>query len=203
MNTVAFHATEHRNWLLCLNQRRYLRFASASANVLRQGFPILSPRIDSAKESFPPIMSKKMASIIVAYGVTLAALSFLAQQSAPAFAKVTFFTGIAGGGLCVLWGIVAFAGYKRRTWAGLTMILVTVALLSQVVQVWLAATDETSINLTGRLVLTLMFLMTIGMLMYLLHGERPPEFYDPGADRRKNPFSHGERPQSPDAGRRR
>lgn len=140
-----------------------------------------------------------MASILMAYGVGLSGLGLLVQQIAPAFEKVTFITGIAGGGLCVLWGIIAFAGNKRRTWAVLTTIAVTIVLLTQVVQAWLG----TSTSLTGRLVLTLMFLMTMGMLLYVLHGERPPEFYDPKAARRENPFSHGERPQSPDAGRRR
>jgi len=138
-----------------------------------------------------------MASILLTYGAALAGLSFVVQQIAPAFAKVTFVAGMAGGGLSVLWGIVAFAGKKRRTWAVLTMIAVTVVLLTQVVQAWLTSTDTTSTNLTGRLVLTLMFLMTMGMLLYVLHGERPPEFYDPGVARRENPFSHGERPQSP------
>lgn len=147
-------------------------------------------------------MSKKMAGIIVAYGVALAVFGFLVQQSAPAFGKITFITGIAGGGLCVLWGIVAFAGNKRRTWAVLTMIAVTVVLLTQVVQAWLASTDTASTNLTGRLVLTLIFLLTMGMLLYVLHGERPPEFYDPGTARREKPSSHAEHGQSAKNGRR-
>src|SRR5688572_11502083 len=108
-------------------------------------------------------MSKKMASIILAYGVVLAALSVFIRETAPPFAKVTLITGIAGGALCLVWSIVAMAGHKGRTWTVLTIIAVTVVLLTQVVQVWLASTDATS--LTGRLVLTLMFLMTMGMLL--------------------------------------
>jgi len=133
-----------------------------------------------------------MASIIVAHGVVLAALGFLVQQSAPALVRITFITGIAGGGLSVLWGIVAFAGHKRRTWAILTMIAVTVVLLTQVVQAWLGA----SISLTGRLVLTLMFLMTMSMLLYLFHGERPPEFYTSGTARRDHSPSRGDNARS-------
>ena len=103
----------------------------------------------------------------------------------------------------MLWSIVAFAGHKRRAWAILTMIAVAFVVLSQVIQAWLASTDATSTSLTGRLVLTLMLLMTVGMLMYVLHGERPPEFYDPGAARRDNPASRGEHAQPPDATHRR
>jgi len=58
---------------------------------------------------------------IVAHGVVLAALALFVQQVAPAFAQVIFITGLAGGGLYVLWGIVAFAGHKRRAWAVLTL----------------------------------------------------------------------------------
>src|SRR5688572_5877952 len=101
-------------------------------------------------------MSKKMASIILAYGVALAVLSLFIQQIAPALAKVIFITSIAGGGLCVLWGIVAFAGHKRRAWAVLTMIVVAFVYLSQLVEAWMASTDATSVSLTGRLVLTFM-----------------------------------------------
>jgi hypothetical protein len=34
--------------------------------------------------------------------------------------------------------------------------------------------------------------------MYLLHGERPPEFYKSEATRRADPFSSGNDPQSRD-----
>jgi hypothetical protein len=126
-------------------------------------------------------MSKKMASILLAYGIALAALSLLIQQIAPAYAKLIGIIGIAGGGLSVLWGIVALTRHKRRAWAVLTMIPLTFLTLSQTIRGWVA-----SISLTGQLVLTLMFVMTVGMLMYLLHGERAPEFYSTGTTRRDN-----------------
>jgi hypothetical protein len=147
-------------------------------------------------------MSKKMASILLIYGITLAALSLFIQQLAPPFAKVTLLAGIAGGALSVLWGILALAGHKGRAWASITMIAVTVVMLSQVVQAWLASTDATSTSLAGRLVLTLMLLMTFGLLLYVVHGERPPEFYDPGAAHREKPSSHAERTQSSNVGPR-
>lgn len=143
-----------------------------------------------------------MAGVIAAYGIVLVALSFFIQRVAPASTKVTFFTGMAGGGLCVLWGIIAFVGHKRRTWIVLTMIAVAVVLLSQVVQAWLGSAAAPSAGLTERLVPTLMLLMTVGMLMYVLHGERTPEFYEPGSERRDTPSSPGDRVQPPVGGRR-
>jgi hypothetical protein len=118
-------------------------------------------------------MSKKMATVIATYGVVLAALSLLIQQVAPAFAQLIVITGMAGGALCVLWGIIAFAGHKRRAWIVLTMMAVALVVLSQVVQAWFASTGAASTSLTGRLVLTLMLLMTVAMLMYVLHGGAP------------------------------
>jgi len=54
-------------------------------------------------------MSKKMASVIMAYGVVLAALSLVVRSVASELRKITFITDIGGGGLCVLWPIVALA----------------------------------------------------------------------------------------------
>lgn len=153
-------------------------------------------------ESFPHIMSKKMAVILLGYGIALAGLSVLVQQIAPAFAKTTFITGLAGGGLCVLWSIMAFGGSQHRTRAILTLIAVLIVLLTQVVQAWVAASDTIAIGLTGRLVATVMFLLTMGMLLYLLHGERPPEFHNPGAARSGTGSAHGNQTQTPGASRR-
>ena len=135
-----------------------------------------------------------MASILLAYGVVLAGLSFLVQRVAPAFAKVTFIAGISGGGLSLLWSIIALAGYQRRTWAILTTFTVEVVLLTQVVPAWL----DTSTSLMGRLVLTLLFLMTVSMLLYLFFDKSPPE-----KAHGENPFSPDDCSQPPDAGRRR
>lgn len=51
---------------------------------------------------------------------------------------------------------------------------------SQGGQAWLSPTDAASGSLAGLLVLTLILLMTVGMLVHVLHGERPREFPQPG-----------------------
>jgi hypothetical protein len=134
-------------------------------------------------------MSKKMASVLIAYGVVLAGLGSLLHQSAPALGKVAFIAGLAGGGLSLLWGVAALAGLKGRVWATLSMIAVTVVLLSQAVSVWTHSTSEGASGLTIRLVVTAMFLLTMGMLLYLFHGERPPEFYEQRPSRPNGPAS--------------
>ena len=47
-------------------------------------------------------MSKKMAGVLIAYGVVLAALGLVVKNIAPGFGWVTFIAGLAGGGLCLL-----------------------------------------------------------------------------------------------------
>jgi hypothetical protein len=143
-------------------------------------------------------MSKKMASILIAYGVVLAGLGFLLHQTAPAFGKVTFIAGLAGGGLCLLWGIAALAGLKGRSWAVLTAIATALVLLSQTVPAWMGSGNEVAGAVTVRLLVTVMMLLAIGVLMHLLHGERPPEFYERGANHRADPFASGKEPQSRD-----
>ena len=68
-------------------------------------------------------------------------------------------------------------GMKGRTGAILTGIATIVVLLIRAVDGWTAASEVVG-GIMVRLVVTLMFLLTMGMLMYLLHGERPPEFYE-------------------------
>jgi hypothetical protein len=148
-------------------------------------------------------MSKKMASVLIAYGGLLAGLGFVLQQVAPGFGKVTFIAGLAGGGLCMLWGIAALAGLKRRVWACLSAIATLVVLLSQAVHVWTTSAGAGTGSLMVRLVVTAMFFLTMGMVMYLFHGERPPEFYQRGASRRDNPASNQNEPQARDTRSRR
>jgi len=131
-------------------------------------------------------MSKKMASILIAYGALLAGLGFLLQQIVPVLGKPTNITVFAGGGLCVLWGVAALAGLKGRAWAVLTTSAVLLLMLGELIHGWTTSADGVS-SLTVRLIVTAMGLLTMGMLMYLLHGERSPEFYQTGATRQDHP----------------
>lgn len=122
-----------------------------------------------------------MASILMAHGIALAGLGFLTQQAAPGQAKVAWIAALAGGGLCLLWGLLGMTGRPGRGWAVLTLIGVAFALLSQVVTAWLNILNDGPERLVGALLLTLMLALVLAMLLYLLHGERPPEFYQPGS----------------------
>jgi len=147
-------------------------------------------------------MSKKMGSIVVAYGVLIAVLAFTLQQVSPSLAKVTFIAGLVAGGLSILWGIVGLAGHKRRTWVMLTLVAFSFVLLTQVIDAWSASASETPGKLAGALLLTLLMFLTVGMMMYLMHGERSPEFYKTETVLRKQSGSREEIAPSEDGRRR-
>jgi hypothetical protein len=134
-------------------------------------------------------MSKKMASVLIAYGIGLAGLGLVGQQIAPASGRITLVTGLASGGLSLLWALAALAGLKGRAGAILTAIPTAFVLLTRAVHVWIASASEGAGSLIVRLLVTAMFLLAVGILMYLLHGERPPEFYQThrAGDVRKTP----------------
>lgn len=126
-----------------------------------------------------------MAFVLLTYGIALAGLGVLLNQISPASAKITFIAAMAGGGLSLLWGLISvFAAGTRRTWPILTVIAVLVILLTQLVH----SLFEGSANLMPLLVLAAMFVITLAVLLYLFHGERPPGFYDADlAHRQKSP----------------
>ena len=129
-------------------------------------------------------MSKKMASIIVAHGIVLAGLGLGLRSVAPELAKIPFLTALGGGGLCVLWGLAAWLGHQRRTGALLTLVAIALVVLSPALHAWM----DSSGTVAGPLLLTLMLVLTVAMIMYVMHGERPPEFYQlgpPGRDASK------------------
>lgn len=140
-----------------------------------------------------------MASIIVAHGIILAGLGLSLRSVAPELAKIPLLIALGGGGLCGLWGFAALFGYQRRTGALLSLIAIALTILSPMLRAWMDATGKVA----GPMLLTLMLILTVGMILYVMHGERPPEFYQmgpPGRDgseaRENNPPPQGSRLQS-------
>ncbi len=126
-----------------------------------------------------------MASILMGYGVALACLGLVLRQTAPDFGRVAGLAACVGGGLNILWGIAAMAGMKRRAGAVLTTIPVAGILLFRTADAWMAVAGELPAAAVVRLLLTSMVLGSLAMLAYLLHGERPPEFYQTAATDRR------------------
>lgn len=115
-----------------------------------------------------------MASILIIYGIVVLTPSLFVQKTPDGS---VFITGVVLGALCVLWGFVGFAGNRKRVGAILTVMASAFTGLFHAVPAWLAAVEDGSAS-TFTLLVTVLFFVSIGMLLYLFHGERPPEFYN-------------------------
>jgi hypothetical protein len=119
-------------------------------------------------------MSKKMAFIIVTHGIVLAGLGLGLRSVAPELAKTPSLISLGGGGVCAVWGFLALAGYKSRAGILLTLAAIGLALLAPTLDTWLTSAGAGA----TRWLLTTMLLVTLGQLLYVMHGERPPDFYE-------------------------
>ena len=74
--------------------------------------------------------------------VLLAGLTLTAQHLQPDFHRLTLFTGLVGGGLCVLWGVLGRRGTTCR--GGMILFLTAAACVfaRQVVQSWSASGSD-------------------------------------------------------------
>lgn len=52
-------------------------------------------------------MNKSIGLQLIAYSLLLAGLGTFAHRLAPALGQTMLFTGLAGGGLCLVWGVGA------------------------------------------------------------------------------------------------
>ena len=110
-------------------------------------------------------MNKTLGLLLVVYGLLLAGLSYLVHHLAPALALPTLITGLAGGTLCLVWGLRALAGSPGKALALVTLIPITFVLLSQTVIGWAGGGQEVSGRHAAATVITVLFALSLGLLM--------------------------------------
>jgi hypothetical protein len=106
----------------------------------------------------PVPLSFELSMELVLCGVLLAGLSFILQEQHRDFLRLTFLIGVAGGGLCVLWGVLG----RRAPWCRLSA-MVTLAAVAcvggyQAARSWGGSTGGESM---GRLVVAVMTLWVV------------------------------------------
>jgi hypothetical protein len=120
-------------------------------------------------------MNSKMALYVLTHGVGLIALALLIHRVSPETARVTMITGLVAGGLFALWGVLGLLGHRRRVGAVLTLIPTCLVLLKQAVDAWMGPGTGKSESLLASALVTVMFVASVGMLMYVLNaGENAP-----------------------------
>lgn len=125
------------------------------------------------------VMSKKMLSVLAAYGVVCLGLGVVLGTIRPDHGRTASLVAVGGGGLALVWAGAALAGLKGRRWALVTTLVTAIVLLTQAVHLW-TAPAEAGVSGAERLLVSILFLSSLAMMLHLIHGERPPEYYQRG-----------------------
>jgi len=137
-------------------------------------------------------MNKTIGLQLVGYSLLLAGLSYLTHHLAPALARPTLITGLVGGALCLVWGLLAVLGKRGKAFSLLTLIPVCYILLGQAIMTW----REYHANLPGQrtavLVITVLFVLSLTMLMRIAYaGAFDGPTAPPPTAREANPTTTG------------
>ena len=123
-------------------------------------------------------MNKTIGFLLVVYSLLLAGLSYLVYHLAPGVARPTLIAGLAGGALCLIWGVRALAGGGGKALPLLTLIPVAFTLLTQTGTSWSGGGGTVAVVITLLLVLSLGMLVRIawsGMLFDVPAGGQTKE----------------------------
>ncbi len=115
-------------------------------------------------------MNKTIGLQLFVYGLLLAGLSYLTYHLAPSLAQPTLIAGLAGGGLCLVWGFRAIAGSRGRALVILTLVPVTFVMLSQAVMTWTGGSQEVAGRRMAAAVTVVLFVLSMGMLMRVAYA---------------------------------
>lgn len=123
--------------------------------------------------SAPMLTRTRFGGCLTFYGGLLALLALLAWLRFESGAQVlpaTLWVGGAAGLLCVGWGVALAAGRQGRAGAVLTLAVLAYTLLVQAVHGWVGNAAEKSEGTLVPVLATLLFLSTLGLLMWVLYG---------------------------------
>jgi len=115
-------------------------------------------------------MNKTIGLQLIVYSLLLAGLSYLVYHLAPSIARPTLVAGLTGGVLCLVWGILAIGGSRRKALAILTLVPLSFVMLSQAVLTWGEKTQAIPGRQTVALLITVLFVLSIGMLMRIAYA---------------------------------
>jgi hypothetical protein len=115
-------------------------------------------------------MNKSIGIQLVVYSLLLAGLSYLTHHMAPALARPTLITGLAGGLLCLVWGLCALGGSRGKALPILTLIPVNFVLLSQGVTSWSEGGEAVPGRRSAAAMITLLLVFSIAMLMRIAYA---------------------------------
>jgi hypothetical protein len=107
-------------------------------------------------------MNKTIGLLLVAYGLLAAGLSYLVYHLAWGGTQPTLIAGLAGGALCLIWGVRAVAGSGGKALPLLTLIPVSFTLLPQTFMSWSGGVQA---GRGAAALITLLLVLSLGMLV--------------------------------------
>lgn len=110
-------------------------------------------------------MKKTIGLLLLIYGLLLAGLSYLVHLLAPEAARPTLITGLAGGVLCLFWGLRALTGSAGKALPLLTLIPVSFVLLTQPLALWSGGGEGVETRRLAAVVTGLLLALSLGMLV--------------------------------------
>lgn len=117
-------------------------------------------------------MNQSIGLQLIFYSLALLVLSWFAHHLAPSIARVTLIAGMVGGVVCMVWGVRALLGSGGRALPILTLIPMVFVMLSQTVLAW---GGEAAGQRAGAMVVTALFVLSLGMLMRIAYAGVVPD----------------------------
>lgn len=115
-------------------------------------------------------MNKTLGFQLIVYALLLAGLSYLTHHLAPALSQSTLIAGLAGGVLCLIWGLRGWLGHGGKALPILTLVPVSFVMLSQTVLVWGGGNEEVPSRRTAAVIISVLFALSIAMLMRIAYA---------------------------------
>lgn len=110
-------------------------------------------------------MNKKLSFWLLIYGVILLAIGGWAMARSPHLAGGLGYASLAGGALCLVWGLRAGQGKKTKAGAVLTLIPLGYLFMAQAIQGWLGGGGVVAERLALAASATLGAAITLAMLL--------------------------------------
>jgi hypothetical protein len=123
--------------------------------------------------SYAVVLNYKLCSGLTLYSPLAAALGWLVHSWVPWMTQKTFYASLVGGGLCLVWAVLAWLGHRIRAGTVLTLMVMGFLFLADTVQMWQErGLTKISVVLTGLTVLTVLLLTA---LVHDFGGPHPDE----------------------------
>jgi len=115
-------------------------------------------------------MTKTIGLQLIVYSLLLAGLSYVCHHLAPSLAQPTLIVGLVGGALCLVSGIRTSLGHRGKALPLLALVAVILVTLSQTVIAWSRGGVETEGGRSAAAVITVLFVLSVGMLMRVAYA---------------------------------